>query len=284
MRRLAVGIAGFGSAGRRHHRNLRLVAPGADVMAYDPALGPVRRLGLAVRGVRTAPDAGALWARGLDALVIASPADTHAAWLAEACRHDVAVLCEKPVVSAGHLAAAHEVARRIGRPAFVGYNWLWHDGVQAMRFETPRPREVTVRVMTDMSAWPGRSYGDPLLECSHELAVMADWFGPLRLRDAGDCWMKGVSPSADWTFVLHHDVADRSEHARTWMVRGARGQARRYEFRPHGERFDRSYQTMLAEFLREVEGGRSPRGAGWVHLALDVVELCAEAGRIGRCR
>ena len=103
--RLRYGIIGAGMMAREHLRNLAIV-PGSRVTALadpDPeSLAQSAATAEALFGTRPAPfaDHRALIASGLvDALVIASPNDTHAAILADifAAPRALPVLVEKPV-------------------------------------------------------------------------------------------------------------------------------------------------------------------------------------------
>lgn len=84
-----------------------LVAAGAEVPAFvartpesaDEGRRVLARHGIDARGF-TSLDA-LLAAEPVDALVIASPAETHAVWLRTACAAGLGVLCEKPFVWGG---------------------------------------------------------------------------------------------------------------------------------------------------------------------------------------
>ena len=97
---IAVGIIGVGGMGARHAQNLDGLTAGARVAAVTDA-DRTRAAAVAARyGSEVFGDPSNLIADpGVDAVLIASPDDTHAALTLECIRHRKPVLCEKPVAT-----------------------------------------------------------------------------------------------------------------------------------------------------------------------------------------
>jgi myo-inositol 2-dehydrogenase/D-chiro-inositol 1-dehydrogenase len=98
-RALRVGVLGAGRMGRVHAENLARHIQGAEAVAWaDPTetdlAGLARRLGIrrAVPSWRDVVDAD-----DVDAVVIATPTDTHHEIVMAAARRDLAIFCEKPL-------------------------------------------------------------------------------------------------------------------------------------------------------------------------------------------
>ncbi|WP_342358498.1 Gfo/Idh/MocA family oxidoreductase [Terrarubrum flagellatum] len=130
MTNLRYGLIGAGMMGREHIRNLALI-PGSEVTAYsDPDAGSRSETGAALNGgAKAFEDHRALIDSGLvDALVIASPNDTHAAILGDifSAAKKLPVLVEKPVCTRSEdcetlakRAAAH------GAPVWVAMEYRY---------------------------------------------------------------------------------------------------------------------------------------------------------------
>ena len=66
----------------------------------------------------------------LDGVVVATPASTHAAVLAEVAALDVPVFCEKPLTV--HVREAESVVDRLGDRLHVMHVWRYHPGVELL--------------------------------------------------------------------------------------------------------------------------------------------------------
>ncbi len=131
MTKLRYGLIGAGMMGREHVRNIALVK-GATVTALsDPDVGSRNESARAIQAAFGKPPAiyrghRELLEKGeVDALVIASPNDTHKAVLKDIfeARPDLPVLVEKPSaparrMSSGCARLARSMARRSG--------WRWN--------------------------------------------------------------------------------------------------------------------------------------------------------------
>lgn len=132
-----VGVIGCGVMGADHARILAGGTPGAELVAVQD-LDPARsaKVAAGARGVRVVDDARELIAdRNVDAVLIASPDETHAG-LAKACiEAGKPVLCEKPL--AATLEGCREVVAaevKVGRRLLqVGFMRRFDAGYRAMK-------------------------------------------------------------------------------------------------------------------------------------------------------
>lgn len=191
-----VAVFGYGSMGTRHAQNA--VALGHDVMVHDPLRGLGHPGEVAEREL----------IRQSHAVVIASPAATHARLLWQALWFSRPVYVEKPLAmnatQTGELAARFaDATERV----VVGYNLRHHPHVVALkRWAESSNRPVgTFYVLCDMATWPGTTYADALLECSHEIDLALWMLGPASVRRA-----RQTSDGKDWTITLSHDNGGES--------------------------------------------------------------------------
>jgi predicted dehydrogenase len=123
---LRVGIIGLGAWGTRAHLPAFAALPGVTVAAVaDPDAAAAQRAAGAHGVGRVETDAGRLFSDpdGLDAVVIATPDDTHRDLVLAACAAGLHVLCEKPlaytVAQAEEMCAAIARAGRVGKLGFL---------------------------------------------------------------------------------------------------------------------------------------------------------------------
>ncbi|MCV2395034.1 Gfo/Idh/MocA family oxidoreductase [Actinotalea sp. M2MS4P-6] len=137
MHRFALVGAGF--IGAVHARSLA-AHPGVELRTVaDPDLARARALAAGTGAAATADVATVFADPQVDAVLIASSTDTHAAVLHAAARADKAVLCEKPIdLSLATAERAVDAVRASGIPAMVDFNRRFdanhralHDAVRA---------------------------------------------------------------------------------------------------------------------------------------------------------
>jgi predicted dehydrogenase len=121
-----IGLVGAGRWGSSILRELSLL--GATARVCDPAS----------EARAAATDAGAVGAvadleslADVDAVVVATPATTHADVLCAIADWNVPVFCEKPLTT--DVATAREVAARLGDRLHVMHVWRYHAGVERLR-------------------------------------------------------------------------------------------------------------------------------------------------------
>ena len=150
---LRVGLVGAGLMGGHHARNLARLADAALVAVADPH--PERARGLAEPvGAEVVADAGALLGR-VDAVVIASPAPTHAILTRQCLEAGLHVLVEKPIATTlADARAAFALAEARGRVLQGGHLLRYHRGVREMLAFGLRPTrlEAARRMCTERGA------------------------------------------------------------------------------------------------------------------------------------
>lgn len=212
---MKVLVIGYGSMGRRRAATAR--ALGHDVCLYDaePPLDYFRR----ENRVALCETDGLAW--GPDAVVIATPAATHADLLHRVATTlpTAAIFVEKPLaLSADDFFRPWGDVVRFDRPVQVGYNMRYNAVVEEMRRKIadasmPPPLRAQFFVACDASTWPGRDYADTLLECSHEIDL-ALWF-------LGKATVERATRVEDlWTIDLKHASGATSTIAMTMRAHG----------------------------------------------------------------
>ncbi|MER9938369.1 Gfo/Idh/MocA family oxidoreductase [Mesorhizobium sp. M0088] len=120
--RIRIGIAGAGLWAERAHVPSFSRLPEMDIVAVaDPDQNRAASLADRVSGCKVYRDAHTMLSAGLDAIIIATPEDTHYAVARAAIESGVHVLCEKPLARTvdearelSELAARSNVITRIG--------------------------------------------------------------------------------------------------------------------------------------------------------------------------
>jgi predicted dehydrogenase len=257
-----IAIFGAGSIGKRHHANARALGHTVDVFDSD-----------CLRGRRPATFEEA------DAVMICTPASTHEAVAEQllAVGYRGPLFVEKPIA----LRSDAPVFKTWPHPVtMVGYNWRFYPAFRDLTGVLQKAARRYVRAIfycgTDMLAWPGHGYGDPLLECSHELDLARFWFGPVEHvgvahLSAASCHLWFRHQNAASIFEIHWEAPPRRQvtfetNCTTRMALDL------------GDYLYRSYVTELEHFLDSVCVERptlAPFSDG-----LAVVELVEQARRL----
>lgn len=194
---MRVLVLGYGSAGKRHAANASTL--GCDVMVYDTS--PAVLLSQQERcpyWLAKSEAAARVWCP--DAVVLATPAATHAELLAQWWH--LPILCEKPLALAATDLDWVEAPR-----VQIGCNWRHHPLVRSFRdrwqAQIPGgayPERAIFWCLCDMTTWPGAAYADALLEIgSHEIDLALHLFGPAGLTSA-----RRPEPQG-WVLELFHE-------------------------------------------------------------------------------
>ncbi|MGP3961111.1 Gfo/Idh/MocA family oxidoreductase [Nonomuraea sp. 3N208] len=133
-RHLAVGLVGTGRMGAFHAETLAHRLPGVHLAALaDPAPGAAQRLADRLGCPMATTDVDELLADPrIDAVVIVTPARTHAGLVEAAARMGKAVYCEKPMaVALAEADRAITAADKAGVPVQVGFNRRYDAGFRA---------------------------------------------------------------------------------------------------------------------------------------------------------
>ncbi|WP_283195127.1 Gfo/Idh/MocA family oxidoreductase [Rhizobium sp. AN80A] len=158
---IGIGVIGAGVMGADHARIIREEISGAHLaMVADQDVG---RAELAAKGARTTNDPSALvYDHSVDAVLIASPDDTHFGLLKAALAAGKPVLCEKPLSTTSKEALEIvRLERRLGRSLVqTGYMRRFDPSYRAMKGTLSAGELGTVR----------------MLHCSHRNASAPPWF------------------------------------------------------------------------------------------------------------
>jgi predicted dehydrogenase len=266
---MRVGLVGLGSIGRRHLGNL--LALGADVVAMDVSPEAIEK---ARSAYPHAHYGDSLPFAGLDALVIATPLDSHLPLVEEAVARRLPFFVEKPLGTLEQLPRWRKIAALDLPVNQVGYNLRFHAAALALKVDHPSPSVGYFNCCSDMRHWPGRGYGSALLEMSHEIDL-AMWFGAPTDDVTG--WVNGneaeveFGPYTDrWRVYLNGTA---TSYSRWWYVDGEDE-----SFDAASELGTAMYYAEMAHFLKRVRSGgptRCPLADG-----LRVLEVCRQIEQV----
>ncbi|MEX0787835.1 MAG: Gfo/Idh/MocA family oxidoreductase [Anaerolineales bacterium] len=209
-------IAGLGSVGRRHLRNLNALGE-LDILLHRS--GKSTLPDSEVAGFPTYPDLEEALDQNPDAVIVATPTSLHVPVALAAARRGYAVLIEKPVSHTleGTVELVHTI-QSTGAPTLIGYQYRFHPGIQGMRQAVAqgrigRPEYARATYGDFLPAWhPWEDFrasysarrelgGGVLLTLSHPLDYLCWIFGEPVIRWS---WLATLS---DWPI----DVEDTAE-------------------------------------------------------------------------
>lgn len=206
-------VAGCGSIGQRHIRNLIAIGAG-PVLAFDPS--EAARQAAASAGATPLASLAEGLSRRPDAAIIATPPDLHVAQAIESLDAGAHVFIEKPIAaSLEGVDALIARADEAGRVAYVGYNLRFHAAIREIKNRLDAGaigRLIAIRAEFGqyLPDWrPSRDYrqvytaqasrgGGVLLDVSHEIDYVR-WL-------AGE--VSTVQAIADNSGTLEIDVED----------------------------------------------------------------------------
>ena len=127
------GIIGAGRIGKIHGGNVA-ARPDSQVILVADA-DPAAAAALAKATGAKVSDVDAILAdRGVDAVAICSPTDTHADLIERAARAGKAIFCEKPIdLDLGRVRACLDVVKKTGATLMVGFNRRFDPNFAALR-------------------------------------------------------------------------------------------------------------------------------------------------------
>lgn len=221
MSRLRVGVIGAGAWGRNHVRTLATMADVELAMVCDASAAIRERVTQQHPGVAVT-DSPAELLRRVDAVVIASPAPTHAELALQAVAAGVPALVEKPfALTTADAERMAEESERAGVPLVVGHllvhhpivqrlHTMLHDGSLGDPYYLYSQRVNLGQVRPDENAlW---SLGP------HDVSVALHLLGeaPVRVAAHGQAWLQaGVE---DVVFLVMHFASGVVAHAQlSWL-------------------------------------------------------------------
>ena len=218
-----VGVIGFGQWGPNHVRNFSLLDGCEVVRVCDAA--PARRAAAQkfLRGVAvTADPADITGAADVDAVVIATPTDTHHALAKAALLAGKDVLCEKPLArTAAEARELADLAAAKGRILMVGHVFLYNPGVRHLKTDLDRGELGRVFYMDAVrtNLGPVRQDVGALHDlASHDISIFNFLLGalPAEVSATGSCVLRaGVE---DVGFLTLHYPGNIVCHAHaSWL-------------------------------------------------------------------
>ena len=151
---LRFGLLGAGRIGQIHGANIAGL-PASQLVAVadaDPkaAASLGERTGAAVRSIDAIMSAG-----DIDAVLIATPTDTHADLIEAAARAGKAILCEKPVdLASARIEACLDVVAAAKVPLMIGFNRRFDPNFAALRDRVASGAIGAVEIVTVISRDP----------------------------------------------------------------------------------------------------------------------------------
>jgi myo-inositol 2-dehydrogenase/D-chiro-inositol 1-dehydrogenase len=158
METVGVALIGSGRMGAFHAETLALRLPHARLAAVvDPARGAAERLAGVLGADRAYTDVAQLWDdAGVDAVVIAAPARSHADLVVAAAAAGRHVFCEKPMaVTLPDADRAIDAARAAGVVLQVGFNRRFAGDWRAARVLLDAGTLGTPRLLRSLTRDPG---------------------------------------------------------------------------------------------------------------------------------
>ena len=133
MKRLKIGVVGAGTWGKNHVRTVAGLAEGELTAVCDTDAKVRERVARQYPSVLVTPDVSALL-EAVDAVIVASPAATHAAVARQAIEAGKPVLVEKPFALNGRDAeAVAKLAEQRGLPVLAGHLLVYHPAIVKLR-------------------------------------------------------------------------------------------------------------------------------------------------------
>ena len=133
MKRLKIGVVGAGTWGKNHVRTVAGLAEGELTAVCDTDAKVRERVARQYPNALVTPDVSALL-EAVEAVIVASPAATHAAVARQAIEAGRPVLVEKPFALNGRDAeAVAKLAEQRGLPVLAGHLLVYHPAVEKLR-------------------------------------------------------------------------------------------------------------------------------------------------------
>jgi myo-inositol 2-dehydrogenase/D-chiro-inositol 1-dehydrogenase len=151
---MRIGLLGAGRIGRIHGANIAAHPRARLAVVADADAAAAQRIAAAHGASISSADA-IITAADIDAIVICTPTDTHAALIERAVRAGKAVFCEKPVdLNAARIRACLDVVRAAGGRLMVGFNRRFDPSFGVLRRRVAAGEIGHVEVVTIISRDP----------------------------------------------------------------------------------------------------------------------------------
>lgn len=212
---MAVGIAVFG-VGRWGTHLLRNFLQNSDarVLAIvDPFVENLARVAkqfeLDDRVFLTTQWQDVLELSGLEAVAIATPAETHATLITAALKQDLHVLAEKPLtLSVADSIQLCQLAEQQQRQLVIDHTYLFHPAVLRGRelLRTGQLGDLRYGYAARTHLSPVRSDVDALWDLAiHDIAILNHWFAekPCQVEAKGSVWLQSELADTVWATLTY---------------------------------------------------------------------------------
>ena len=181
---LRIGVVGFGQWGPNHVRNFRGIDDCDVVRVCDTAAGRLDLVRKQFRDVQTTTDPAAITlASDIDAVVVATPVQSHFALVKQALEAGKDVLCEKPLAATSdECRSLCEIAATRQRVLMVGHVFLYNPGVRHLKVDLDRGELGRIYYMdaTRTNLGPVRRDVGAILDlASHDVSIFNYLLGAL---------------------------------------------------------------------------------------------------------
>lgn len=182
------------------HRQVQIRAVADPSASRLTAVAQQFQLGGSV--VLTADWSQAIALDGLDAVVIATPAATHAALVAAALKQNLHVLCEKPLTESHSSALAlGQLARQRQRQLMVDHTYLFHPAVVQGAKSVAQLGTLRYGYAARTNLGPVRQDVDVIWDLAiHDIAIFNHWLGitPTQVQAQGQSWLQKSLADVAW--------------------------------------------------------------------------------------
>ncbi|MBL8576802.1 MAG: inositol 2-dehydrogenase [Mesorhizobium sp.] len=152
---ISIGLLGAGRIGQIHGRNIA-ASPRARLAAIaDPLPEGAKSLSAATGAPVKTPDE-IIADKGIDAILIGTPTDTHADFIDRAAKAGKAVFCEKPVdLNSARIKKTLERVEKAGVPLMIGFNRRFDPNFAALQKRIADGVAGEVELVSILSRDPG---------------------------------------------------------------------------------------------------------------------------------
>jgi len=152
---IRIGLLGAGRIGKIHGTNVA-ESRDAKLVAVADADDNAARALAGAHGAEVRSSDDIITSRDIDAVVIATPTDTHADLIERAAGVKKAVFCEKPVdLSSGRIVSCLKVVEAAGIPLMIGFNRRFDPNFASLKRRLDDGAVGKVEMVTIISRDPG---------------------------------------------------------------------------------------------------------------------------------
>ncbi|MDD2762945.1 MAG: Gfo/Idh/MocA family oxidoreductase [Opitutaceae bacterium] len=192
-----IGVIGFGQWGPNHVRNFRMIEGSDVVRVCDTNAARLALVRRQFRDLDTSADSAAITtATDVDAVVVATPVQTHFELVKQALTAGKDVLCEKPLAATvDECRGLCELAATRGRILMVGHVFLYNPSVQHLKVDLERGELGRIYYMDAVRTNLGpvrRDVGALYDLASHDISIFNHLLGvlPVEVSATAGCYLQ----------------------------------------------------------------------------------------------